>query len=79
MHLRIALAGAARARSETEIGADGAALVEASRVLEGEHVGERSECADAMDLSQRCGLGVLSRELIDGAVVEVNLVGERSE
>jgi hypothetical protein len=79
VELGISLAGASRCWGEPEVSADGAALGEACWVLEDQHVGERGECADAMDLSEPGGVGVLPCELSDGSVVLVNALAERGE
>src|SRR5271155_5109799 len=78
--LRIAVPGLAASRSQAEVTAHIATSLEAFFASQSQHIGQRSELADAVDLKQRLRLRILRLgESLDGAVVLLDLHRHRSD
>jgi hypothetical protein len=68
--LRIAVPGLAASRSQAEVTAHIATSLEAFFASQSQHIGQRCELPDAVDLKQRLRLRIFRlRELLDGAIV----------
>jgi hypothetical protein len=78
--LRIAVAGLTASRSETEIAANIAALLEAFLASQGQHEGQSRDVAHAMHLQQGLGLWILRlTKFLDLAIVLLDLHRHRRD